>query len=246
MKPYIVALTGASGAVYGLRLIQVLVESGYPVELVISDAARLVLLEESDIISSVIASAAKQSKSQSNLDCFVPSNDGTVNGFLLSAGATAPAFVAESAPRNDKKNLFGLADISDIKIHSPKDFTAPIASGSYPVEGMVIVPCSMGTLGAIASGISHNLIHRAADCILKEGRKLVIVPRETPLNAIHLENMLKLSRLGVSIVPAMPAFYSGAQSIPEIVDFMVGKILDQLKITHALYPRWTGLSMAKK
>ena len=105
---------------------------------------------------------------------------------------------------------------------------------------MVIMPCSMGTLGAIASGVSQNLVHRAADCTLKEGRKLVLVPRETPLNAIHLENMLKLSRLGVSMVPAMPAFYSGAQSLGEMVDFMVGKVLDQLGIAHALYPRWIG------
>ena len=98
----------------------------------------------------------------------------------------------------------------------------------------------MGTLGAIASGISQNLIHRAADCVIKEGRKLVIVPRETPLNAIHLENMLKLARLGVRIVPAMPGFYSGAEKIEDLIDFMAGKVLDQLGISHTLYPRWVG------
>ena len=125
---------------------------------------------------------------------------------------------------------------------SPKDFTAPIASGSYPTQGMIVIPCSMGTLGAIAAGVSQNLIHRAADCTLKEGRKLVMVPRETPLNAIHLENMLKLSRLGVRIVPAMPGFYSGAKSLEDMIDFMVGKVLDQFEFEHALYPRWVGLS----
>jgi 4-hydroxy-3-polyprenylbenzoate decarboxylase len=131
-----------------------------------------------------------------------------------------------------------------LRIHDFHDFTAPIASGSYPTEGMVIIPCSMGTLGAIASGLSQNLIHRAADCTMKEGRKLIIVPRETPLSAIHLENMLKLSRLGVRIVPAMPAFYSGQQSVQELVDFMVGKVLDQMGVTHALYPRWVGSNPA--
>ena len=127
-----------------------------------------------------------------------------------------------------------------ITIYSVKDFTSPIASGSYPVHSMVIIPCSMGTLGAVANGMSQNLIHRAADCMLKENRRLVMVPRETPLNAVHLENMLKLCRLGVRMVPAMPAFYSGARTVEELVDFVVGKVLDQLEIDHALYPRWTG------
>jgi len=111
---------------------------------------------------------------------------------------------------------------------------------------MIVAPCSMGTLGALASGMSMNLIHRAADCVIKEGRKLVLVPRETPLSAIHLENMLKLSRLGVRIVPAMPGFYAQAQSLIDIVDFMVGKILDQFEIPHTLYPRWTGSPAEEK
>lgn len=140
------------------------------------------------------------------------------------------------------KEVFGEKSSELLEAYSVKDFTAPIASGSYPVKGMFVTPCSMGTLGAIANGISQNLIHRAADCVMKEGRKLVMVPRETPLNAIHLENMLKLSKLGVRIVPAMPGFYSGANSLDEIIDFMVGKILDQFEIKHTLYPRWTGLS----
>lgn len=140
------------------------------------------------------------------------------------------------------EDFLGVENKGLIQIYSAKDFTAPIASGSYPVKGMVIVPCSMGTLGALASGVSQNLIHRAADCVLKESRPLILVPRETPLNVIHLENLLKLSRAGAKIVPAMPGFYSGAKSLEEIVDFMVGKILDQMGVEHVLYPRWTGMT----
>jgi 4-hydroxy-3-polyprenylbenzoate decarboxylase len=186
MKPYIVAITGASGVIYGVRLVQVLAEQSIPVELVISDTAKIVAREEMGI------------------------------------------------------DLAGTVPQKFVHLHDFNDFTAPIASGSYPVEGMVVLPCSMGTLGAIASGLSQNLIHRAADCTIKEGRRLVLVPRETPLSAIHLENMLKLSRLGVRIVPAMPAFYSGQQTIQEIIDFMVGKVLDQMGIPHTLFPRWVG------
>ncbi len=197
MKPYIVAFTGASGILYGTRLVQVLAEMGNTVELIISESARLVIREET--------------------------------GCLLKS----------FTDKEDLEKLLG-DSIKNVRAYSPRDFTAPVASGSYPTQGMIVAPCSMGTLGAVASGISQNLIHRAADCILKEGRKLVLVPRETPLHAIHLENMLKLSRLGARIVPAMPAFYSGAKTIRDLVDFMVGKILDQMEIAHGLYPRWTG------
>jgi 4-hydroxy-3-polyprenylbenzoate decarboxylase len=135
-----------------------------------------------------------------------------------------------------------LPSTGTLEAYAFRDLTAPVASGSYPVAGMAIVPCSMGTLGAVAAGTAQNLIHRAADCILKEGRRLVLVPRETPLNAIHLENMLKLSRAGARIVPAMPGFYAGAQALDDLVDFMAGKVLDQLEVEHALYPRWTGMT----
>ncbi len=198
MKPVVVGITGASGTIYGIRLVQTLLESGREVHLVISEPARLVIKEEQGIV------------------------------------------LKSLTRREHLEELFGSYPQARLSAFSFKDFTAPIASGSYPVEGMVIVPCSMGTLGAVASGLSQNLIHRAADCVLKEGRRLVIVPRETPLSAIHLENMLKLAKLGVRVVPAMPAFYSGAKTLNEMVDFLVGKILDQLEIPHALYPRWTG------
>lgn len=138
------------------------------------------------------------------------------------------------------RELLGEAALPWIEPYSVKDMSAPSASGSFPTRGMVVVPCSMGSLAAIANGMSQHLVHRAADCTLKEGKRLILVPRETPLSAVHLENMLKLARLGVRIVPAMPGFYAFAKSIKDLIDFVVGKILDQLEIPHALYPRWTG------
>ncbi|CAM3317742.1 MULTISPECIES: UbiX family flavin prenyltransferase [Paenibacillus] len=125
-----------------------------------------------------------------------------------------------------------------IVYHPIADIGATIASGSYLVEGMIIMPCSMGTLSSVAHGASDNLMGRAADVMMKEGRPLVLVPRETPLHAIHLENMLTLARLGVKIIPAMPAFYFGPQTLDDIVNFMVGKVLDSLRIEHHLYKRW--------
>lgn len=202
MKPYIVAISGASGVIYGVRLLEILLEQNIPVELVVSDTARVVMREE---------------RSCPEVEKF---------SVFCETGETPPFFAKK-----------GFAPMT---VHGFHDFTASIASGSYPVAGMVIVPCSMGTLGAIASGLSRNLIHRAADCAIKEDRKLVLVPRETPLSAIHLENMLKLARLGVKIVPPMPAFYGSQQTVAEMVDFVVGKVLDQLEIPHALYPRWVG------
>jgi 4-hydroxy-3-polyprenylbenzoate decarboxylase len=119
-----------------------------------------------------------------------------------------------------------------------QDIGASTASGSFRTNGMVIMPCSMGTLSGIACGASGNLMERTADVMLKEGRPLIIVPRETPLHAIHLENLLKLSQMGVRIIPAMPAFYQGPQTIDDIIDFMVGKVLDVMDVNHELYKRW--------
>ncbi len=118
------------------------------------------------------------------------------------------------------------------------DLAAAIASGSFKTDGMVVIPCSMNSLGAIANGMSQNLIHRAADVVMKEGRKLVIVPREMPLSAIHLENMLKLARLGVVVMPASPGFYHQPETIDDLVMIMVGRILDQLGIDAPLFKRW--------
>ena len=119
-----------------------------------------------------------------------------------------------------------------------EDWLSPVASGSNPADAMAICPCSMGTLGAIAGGLADNLIERAADVMLKERRPLVLVPRETPLSAIHLENMLKLVRAGAVIVPPAPGFYDRPQSVADLVDFVVARVLDQLGVAHALGPRW--------
>ena len=142
--------------------------------------------------------------------------------------------------KEELKVFFEPKLLERISLYSNEDFTAPIASGSYPTQGMVIIPCSTGTLGCVANGISSHLIHRAAECTLKEGRRLVVVPRESPLSVIQLENLLKLARVGVRVLPASPAFYSGAETIQDLVDFVVGKVLDSLEISHAVYPRWTG------
>jgi flavin prenyltransferase len=128
-----------------------------------------------------------------------------------------------------------------VRLHRLDNIAAKPSSGSHPQEGMVIVPCSMGTLGAIASGAGTNLIHRAADVTLKEGRKLVLVPRETPYNAIHLENMLRLSRAGAHIIPASPGFYHRPQSIEALVDHFVFRVLDHLGIPHSPTTQWRGL-----
>jgi len=197
-KPFIVAITGASGSIYGLRFVQVITELGHPITLTVSEAARTVMWEELGI---------------------------------------------EWTNLKDSQILCELFDPKArelISYYPHDDFTAPIASGSYPTRGMVVIPASTSTFSRIANGISQSLIERAAECTIKEARRLVIVPRETPLSAIHLENLLKLARLGVRVAPAIPAFYSGAQKVEELVDFVIGKTLDQLDIGHALYRRWTG------
>ncbi len=126
----------------------------------------------------------------------------------------------------------------NIYFYNPRDIGAAIASGSTLFDGMVVVPCSMGTLGAIAHGVSQNLLHRAADVTLKERRRLVLVPRETPLSEVHLRNMLLLAKMGVAIVPAMPGFYHQPASLADLVDMMVMKILDQMGVPNNLVKRW--------
>lgn len=232
MKPYIVAISGASGVAYGVRLLEVLAEQKVPVELVVSDTAKIVMREELGID----LSGVKDGRSFFRDVILRPA------AFLREqeAGRRIPNEILRSSGAQDDDKRAQVDMNKLIHWNDFHDFTAAIASGSYPTEGMVVIPCSMGTLGAIAGGLSQNLIHRAADCTIKEGRKLILVPREMPLSAIHLENMLKLARLGVKIVPPMPAFYSGQQKISDLVDFVVGKVLDQMGVAHAIYPRWVG------
>jgi flavin prenyltransferase len=197
-KPLVIAISGASGSIYGLRLVKAVAELDIPISFTLSHSATLVIREEMGI----------EIEDRMN-----------------------PEFLSQ---------LFKPETISKISYYPEEQMTAPIASGSYPTRGMVVMPTSTTCFAKIANGISESLIERAAECTIKEGRQLVIVPRETPLSAIHLENLLKLSRMGIRVVPAIPAFYSGAQTVDELVDFLVGKVLDQLEISHALYPRWIG------
>ena len=193
----ILAFTGASGAPYGLRLLEMLLQGGCRVDLIFSKAAHMVLAMETD------------------LD--MPARPADIANF----------FQARHQVSADQLRVFGR-----------DDWMAPAASGSHTAGAMVVCPCTTGTLAAIASGMSDNLIERAADVMLKEQRKLILVPRETPLSAIHLENMLKLARLGVSILPANPGFYYKPQRIADLVDFVVARLLDHLDIEHDLLPRW--------
>ncbi|MDR6549468.1 flavin prenyltransferase UbiX [Paenibacillus qinlingensis] len=190
---WVVGITGASGAIYGVRLCEVLLDLGLDVHLIITDAGWRVLQDELDW---------SVTKRQDVLD--------------KQFGGRAGSF----------------------EYHPVANIGATVASGSFRTKGMVVMPCSMGTLSGIAHGSSDNLLERTADVMLKEGRKLILVPRETPLHAIHLENMLTLTRMGVRMIPAMPAFYNRPRSIDEMVDFLVGKVMDSMEIEHSLYRRW--------
>jgi 4-hydroxy-3-polyprenylbenzoate decarboxylase len=181
----VVGITGASGAIYGWRLINVLKQAGCEVHVVVTDHGRQVL----------------------DFECGV-----------------SPAMIAQVADR----------------LHAADNMHACIASGSFKTDAMIIVPCSMRTLGAVANGIADNLLTRAADVTLKENRMLIIVPRETPVNVIHLGNMLKLAQIGVKVMPASPGFYHRPEDMAALIDMMVGKICDMLSVEHNLYQRWTG------
>ena len=155
-------------------------------------------------------------------------------------------FDLRSADEKKLNEWIGLPpDAKTLRLHRLDNMAARPSSGSHPQAGMIIVPCSMGTLGAIASGAGTNLIHRAADVCLKEGRKLVLVPREAPYNSIHLENMLKLSRAGARILPASPGFYHRPKTIDELVDHLCFRILDQFDIPHSKKSEWTGDEVSK-
>ncbi len=195
IRHFVVAITGASGSVYGLRLISELLRSGERVSLILTSAGRQVMNHET--------------------------------GLEWSAEITKQ--------RQQVQEYFASIAVDCLAID---DFWAGAASGSAAADAMIVAPCSMGTLGRIAAGLSGNLLERAADVMLKERRTLLLVPRETPFNNIHLENLLRLSQSGAVILPAMPGFYHGPQTIEDLVDFVVGKILDQLDVQHSLFTRW--------
>ncbi len=205
MKRFVMAITGASGSIIGLRVLEVLIRYA-DVHLVISDAARPILQDEAGI----------------------PSGRDLRDEILIRFGKRAGS-------KRDEIN-------SRLVLHDEDDLWAPVSSGSYRTDGMLIVPCSMKTLSAIANGYADSLITRAADVTLKEGRSLVISPRETPLNKIHLENMLRLSGMGVRIVPPVMGFYHKPAGIDDMIDFIAGRILDQIDVRHGLYERWQAKS----
>jgi len=199
MNPEIItlAMTGASGAEYTLRLMQCLLRENIQVQFITSQPGQIVMGMETELK----LTGSSQKMRQTFVDYFN-------------------------------------ADPELIQVYSRDQWTAPPASGSSVADAMVVCPCTMGSLASIAVGSSDNLIHRAADVAIKERKTLILVPRETPFSAIHLENMLKLARLGVVILPPNPGFYHGVSEVSELVDFIVARILDQLGIDNDLSPRW--------
>ena len=185
MRRLIVGLTGATGSILGIRLLEALKQSDVETHLVVSNWARRTLEHETPY------------------------------------------------------TLKQVTDLASV-YHNAANMAAEISSGSFLTEGMVVIPCSMRTLGSIAHGTGENLVHRAADVVLKERRKLVLVARESPLSELHLENMLKLARMGAMIVPPMPAFYNKPKSIADLVDHMVARVLDQFNISAPFAKRWDG------
>jgi 4-hydroxy-3-polyprenylbenzoate decarboxylase len=199
MTPKVItlAMTGASGALYTLRLFECLLRQNIRIQFITSQPGQIVLGMETELK----LTGSPQKMQQRLIEYFD-------------------------------------ADPSLINVYSKDQWTAPPASGSSVADAMVVCPCTMGSLASIAVGSSDNLIHRAADVAIKERRTLILVPRETPFSSIHLENMLKLSRLGAVILPSNPGFYHGVESVDELVDFLVARILDQLGVDNDLSPRW--------
>ncbi|NEX19843.1 UbiX family flavin prenyltransferase [Thiorhodococcus mannitoliphagus] len=196
-KTVTVAITGASGSAYGLRLVECLIASGVRVYLLVSQAAQVVLRMEAGIE--------------------VPAQPTEAERFFLAR--------------------FGAAQ-DQLRVFGRQQWMAPVASGSNPADAMVICPCTTGTVGRIAAGLSSTLIERAADVALKERRPLILVVRETPFSTIHLENMLRLAHSGAVIMPASPGFYGNPATLSDIIDFMVARVLDHLGVQHGLMDRW--------
>lgn len=198
-KHIIIAISGASGAIYALRLIRILLIKNFTIDLIISDYGKYTLMEEMGL-------------------------------------NTEKEPVKEFCKRTSSEDEYK----GEVIVHSNNDLASSIASGNPNIQGMVVVPCTMKTLSAIAAGHSAKLIERAADCVLKERQKLILVPRETPLNLIHIRNMETVTMAGGIILPAMPAFYQKPSSFDDLGDFISAKILNQLGIENDLYSPWGG------
>jgi len=197
VQTVIIAMTGASGAAYTLRLLECCLQANIQIQFITSQPGQVVLGMETDLK----LTGAPQKMRQQLADYFD-------------------------------------SDPSLISVYAKDQWTAPVASGSSVADAMVVCPCTMGSLASIAAGTGENLIHRAADVVIKEQKKLILVPRETPFSSIHLENMLKLSNLGVVILPPNPGFYHGVTRVSDLVDFIVSRILDHLGIDNNISPRW--------
>ena len=222
-RPLVLAITGASGAVYAVRLLELLLASGRQVHLVVSPSVAAVVRQEVQVDL-----AEEFSKDSSE-----PAARRAI-GRLLEAGVAPRTSPNTHIHQSAREALDG----GHLHWHQYQDYFTPIASGSYLTEAMVVCPCSGGTLSGIVRSNSGNLIERAAEVHLKERRKLIVVPRETPLSSFQLENMLRASQAGIVVLPAAPGWYHGASSLSDLVDFVVARILDQLGIPHQLMQPW--------
>jgi flavin prenyltransferase len=224
-KTICVAITGASGAVYSLRLIEVLLATGHDVHLSISPAGAQVIHEEMDLRVDLNDFQAADLM----LEDINSASDSKIRMLQASAGiGTADSNVLS----------VDAGRVGELHYHHYQNYNAPIASGSFLTQGMVISPCSGSTLSAVANGAGANLIQRAAEVHLKERRKLILVPRETPLSLPHIDNMRKCTEAGAVVMPASPGWYHGVSTLRDLVDFMTARICDQLGIDNALINRW--------
>lgn len=219
-RSLVVAITGGSGAIYALRLLEVLLAADRDVHLSISTAGREVI------------------RTELGLDLDLEKFDAAMLP-LTAAEQSAHPRIAELLNVTSERTLLEAASMRGrLHYYHYRDFRAPMASGSFLTDGMVICPCSGGTMSAVAHATSSNLIQRAADVHLKERRRLILVPRETPLSTIQLDNMKRCAEAGATVLPAMPGFYHGARTVCDLVDFVVARICDQLNVEHALMRRW--------
>ncbi len=224
-KNICIGVTGASGAVYSLRLIEVLLATGYDIHLSISPSGAQVIHEEMDL--------------RVDLNDFQPA-DLMLEDVTNASDSKIRMLQASAGIGTADSNVLSVeaGRVGQLHYHHYQNFNAPIASGSFLTQGMVITPCSGSTLSAVAHASSGNLIQRAAEVHLKERRKLILVPRETPLSLPHIDNLRKCTEAGAVMMPAAPGWYHGVNTLRDLVDFMVARICDQLGIDNALINRW--------